>query len=204
LINYLDNMIESCLYLLKNKDIKTYQHSIKVKQCATDFSKYLKLPQKEQKIVGYAGALHDIGKLFIPDSILKKPSPLTDEEFTIIKMHPIFGYEMFCECFRNLNGKNVQLIGDAILHHHEHCDGNGYPDGVLINTLSPITSIISICDVYEALVSNRCYKSAYSTDEALKIMDMEKDKQFQLKLFEKFFDFVQGRNYYLQKKSGDA
>lgn len=199
LISNIDKITQNFLYLLKKKDIKTYQHSKAVERYAMFFSKYLQLTQEEQIIACYAGGLHDIGKLFIPDSILKKPSSLTDEEFSIMKKHPALGYQIFCQYCYNLDNKFIKLIGESILHHHEHFNEGGYPDGISISSLSTITSIISICDVYGALVSNRCYKSAYSQEEALEIMNREKGKQFEPELLDEFFDFIQKDKVLIQE-----
>jgi HD-GYP domain-containing protein (c-di-GMP phosphodiesterase class II) len=200
-------MAQNFLYLLRKKDIKTYQHSMAIERYAMLFSKYLQLPQEEQIIARYAGALHDIGKLFVPDSILKKPSSLTDEEFEVIKEHPVSGYQIFRQYWCNQDNKYIKLIGETILHHHERFDGSGYPDGISIGSLSIITSIVSICDVYGALLSDRYYKPAYSPEEALEILDREKEKQFQPELLEEFFTFAQKKkfpytknNCYINKK----
>lgn len=194
MVSSIDKMAKNFLYLLKKKDIKTYQHSIATEQHAMHFAKYLQLPQEQQVIARYAGALHDIGKLFVPDYILKKPSNLTDEEFEIIKEHPVLGYQIFRQYWHNQDNKYVNLIGEAILHHHERLDGRGYPDGISIDSLSIITSIVSICDVYSALLLARYYKPAYSLHETLEILDKEKGKQFQPELLEEFFIFVQKNN----------
>lgn len=201
MIDRIDKITKNFLYMLKKKDIKTYQHSVATGQYAMHFAKYLGLLQEEQAIARYAGALHDIGKLFIPDSILKKPSSLSAEEFKIIKEHPVLGYELFFQywCNQNKNNKYVKLVGESILHHHERFDGNGYPDGISIGSLSIITSIISICDVYSALLSNRCYKPAYSPEETLEILEKEKGKQFNPELLEEFFVFAQKENLLLEK-----
>lgn len=194
LISNIDKMTQNLLHLIKKKDIKTYQHSIAVERYAMLFSKYLQLTKEEQIIACYAGGLHDIGKLFIPDSILKKTSSLTTNEFNIMKKHTVLGYQIFCQYWHDSDNKFIKLIGESILHHHERFNGSGYPDGISISSLSTITSIISICDVYGALVSNRCYKSAYSQEEALEIMDREKGKQFEPELLDEFFDFIQKEN----------
>lgn len=190
-MNHIDKMAKIYLGLLKNKDIQTYQHSIMVEQRAMAFAQYLQLSQPEQEIARYAGILHDIGKLFIPDTILKKPSTLTDEEFAIIKMYPLLGYQAFRQYFQNQNDDSIQLIGEAILHHHEYYDGNGYPDGIPIEKFSIVTSIVSLCDVYEALTAKRHYKPALSEEKALKIMNINREKQFHPELLDKFINYLE-------------
>jgi len=193
-MNDIDKMTNTYLGLLKNKDLETYQHSKRVGQRAYSFAQFLQLSPSEQRMVYYAGMLHDIGKLFIPNEILKKPSKLTNEEFAIVKMHPILGYQLFCLYFQNQQELSLSLIGEAILHHHEHCDGLGYPDGIYLQSCSIVTSIVSLCDVYEALIAERCYKSALSNKEALDIMMNKRGKQFNPQLLDDFIQFIKTKS----------
>jgi putative two-component system response regulator len=114
--------------------------------------------------VRFGGILHDIGKIGVPDSILNKPGALTDEEFEIMKRHPVIGYEI-CEPLRSLAGA-LPLIR----HHHEKLDGSGYPDGLSGDDISLPARIMAVTDIYDALTSDRAYRDAMSHGRAAEIL----------------------------------
>lgn len=178
------------LKLLKQKDSDTYQHSLRVGNLSKQFAKYLHFSKEDQEIARLAGLLHDIGKLQIPDAILKKPDSLTPKEYEIVKFHSIYGHDLFCKHFPHSKKKAVKLVGEAILHHHENFAGTGYPSSIPIGQLSYITSIVSVCDVFDAIISKRCYKPAYPKRETLAIMEREKNKQFKADWVDKFSHFI--------------
>ena len=120
----------------------------------------------EIEIISGSSAMHDIGKIAIPDAILMKPGPLTKEEFEIMKTHTIRG----CEILESLNyTQDSEYFGfcyDICRHHHERWDGRGYPDGLKGDEISIWAQASSVADVYDALTSKRVYKNAYTHDEA--------------------------------------
>lgn len=126
--------------------------------------------RRDTDLICDAAAMHDIGKIAIPDAILLKPGKLTSEEFEIMKTHSTKG----CEILDKLRGiENQELMGycrDICRHHHERWDGQGYPDGLVGNNISIWAQIVSIADVYDALVSSRVYKGARSHETALKMI----------------------------------
>jgi len=125
--------------------------------------------RKEADLICDAAAMHDIGKIAIPDAILLKPGKLTKEEFEIMKTHSVKG----CEILDKLSIENSELLGycyDICRHHHERWDGRGYPDGLSGNNISIWAQIVSIADVYDALVSKRVYKDARSHEKALEMI----------------------------------
>lgn len=183
----LDNMFKS--------DLETYYHSIKVGQYSLDFAKYLNLPNEEVYIAYISGELHDIGKIFIPKFILKKKGKLTDEEYELIKKHPELGYCMFTSFFLDRNDSFLKKIANAILGHHQFYNGKeGYPKDVSLEH-SIITSIVSLCDVYDALTSERAYKHPYSKEKAIQIMNMRKGTQFSPDLLDEFINFLNISKY---------
>lgn len=117
-------------------------------------------------IMTSVSALHDVGKITIPDSILLKPGRLTDEEFEIMKTHAVRG----CEVLDHLEGiwedNYEQMCYDICRYHHERCDGRGYPEGLKGDDIPISAQIVSVADVYDALVSERCYKKPYPPDKA--------------------------------------
>ena len=140
------------LHNMRQVDDTIYAHSLNVSLLARVLGKWLGFSQEEIDTLTIAGLLHDIGKLKIPESIIKKPGKLTDEEFDIIKMHPRIGYD-------TIEKSSIDLrIKQAILMHHERCDGSGYPFGFQKDDLSPFSMVLAIVDVYDAMTAARSYR----------------------------------------------
>jgi len=166
------------------KDSYTKGHSDRVASLALLLAKEMKLPMHMLKTVVAAGLLHDIGKIRIADEILKKPGKLTDDEFTEIKKHPEYGVEM-------LRGMEFPWdIGPLILHHHERINGQGYPHKIKGEDIPLGARILCVADVFEALTSNRTYRGAYTTTEALKIMRKESGTTFDPVILKSFIKIV--------------
>jgi putative two-component system response regulator len=150
--------------------------------------KYPEYGLTEQKIktIVTASSLHDLGKIAIPDNILMKPDRLTDEEFKIMKSHTTRGSEVL-EQYRDIWDEEYQKASYEICrYHHERYDGRGYPDGLVGEEIPISAQIVSIADVYDALVSERVYKSAYSTDKAYQMIMARECGVFSPKLLEAF------------------
>jgi len=112
-----------------------------------------------------AGLLHDLGKAAIPMAVLNKPGKLTDAEFTVVRSHPVEGYHMLKE-----GGGVEAAVLDACLHHHEKIDGTGYPDKLKGDKISLIARMAAICDVYDAVTSDRPYKRGWDPSESIRRM----------------------------------
>jgi HD-GYP domain-containing protein (c-di-GMP phosphodiesterase class II) len=143
--------------------------------------KQLGLAGGDLKEVGLAGLLHDVGKMMIPDEVLNKPGKLTDEEFEIIKGHPLKGWEI-------LQGSPdiTATALDVCLHHHERMDGKGYPDKLAGDKLTLFARMGTICDVYDALTSNRCYKNGWEPADTIRKMAEWKVGHFDERVFQAF------------------
>ncbi len=150
---------------LKNQDDYTYMHSVAVCGLMVALAKRLGLDDETTREAGMAGLVHDLGKARIPLAILNKPGKLTDEEFTIIKHHPTAGQEMLLEA-----GGVGQIPLDVALHHHEKVDGSGYPHKLQAENISLFAKMGAVCDVYDAITSNRPYKTGWDPAEALRKM----------------------------------
>ena len=150
---------------LKTADDYTYMHSVAVCALMIALSRQLGLSDEETRDAGMAGLLHDLGKALIPMEILNKPGKLTDEEFAIVKTHPKKGHELL------LTATGVsKLTKDVCLHHHEKIDGSGYPMGLDSATMSLYAKMGAVCDVYDAVTSNRPYKVGWDPAESIKRM----------------------------------
>lgn len=131
--------------------------------------KYL-LSEADISLISSLSALHDIGKIKIPESILNKPCQLTDEEWKIMKMHTIEGYEILQHANIDQNNNFMKTAKAICRWHHEKYDGNGYPDGLKEENIPICAQVVSMADVYDALTSERCYKRSYTHDEAIKMI----------------------------------
>lgn len=151
-------------YMLSLKDIgdHTYTHSINVSLLCNLFSKWMGMSEEEGKILTIAGILHDIGKTKVPHDVLNKKEKLTDAEFEEIKRHPTYGYEMVVE-------KDIpEEVKMAVLMHHEKMDGSGYPMGIKGTKITKFAKIVAICDIYDAMTSDRVYRSKICPFEVIR------------------------------------
>jgi putative nucleotidyltransferase with HDIG domain len=167
----------------------TYKHSCNVAYYAANFVSNLNY-NYSLPYVYYAGLFHDIGKIHIDHKILNKESTLLKREINAIKQHPALGYSMLL----NLGLPNEVL--EAVKFHHEQFDGNGYPSGIKAEEIPVLARIISICDVFDALTSDRPYREAYSIKEAINIMQ-NMENHFDPNLFSSFISLFSNQSYSL-------
>lgn len=166
------------------RDNETAKHTIRMGHFSEQLARLSGLPDAQCRNIKYAAPLHDVGKIGISDTILLKPGKLTAEEFEAIKAHCEIGYRILSE-----STSDVLILGAEIaLNHHEKFDGKGYPRGLSGETI-PITGrIAAICDVFDALTSERVYKKAIPPDEALAIMTEGRGSHFDPRLFDHFIE----------------
>lgn len=148
-------------------DDSTYAHSLNVAMLANILGRWLHMEEHELKLLTVAGMLHDIGKVLIPLEIIKKPGPLTREEFDIIKQHSLKGYKLLKE------KKVDENICQAALLHHEKCDGSGYPMGLKGDKINELAKLITIVDIYEAMTANRCYREGICPFAVIRMYEEE-------------------------------
>jgi diguanylate cyclase (GGDEF)-like protein/putative nucleotidyltransferase with HDIG domain len=142
------------------RDVYTGSHSQRVAELAARTARRLGLPDEEVELTRLAGSLHDLGKLAIPEEILRKPGPLTEPERIVLERHPQIG-------FRMLESLGVDPVADWVLHHHERWDGSGYPDGLSGEQIPLGARIIFVADAYDAMISERVYRRRVSPEEAI-------------------------------------
>ncbi|GAB5481608.1 MAG: HD-GYP domain-containing protein [Parasphingorhabdus sp.] len=147
---------------LKTKDEYTYLHSVAVSALMINLARKMRLPETQIKDIGMAGMLHDVGKMAIPDNILSKPGKLDDNEWETVRNHPQRGHEIL-----SASEGVCDIALEVCLRHHEKMDGTGYPGKLPADDLSIITRMSSICDVYDAITSQRPYNTPLSASQAL-------------------------------------
>lgn len=147
---------------LKHKDEYTYMHSVAVCALMLSLARQLGLDDEAVREAGLAGLLHDVGKMTMPLHVLNKPGGLTDPEFAIMRSHPERGHAILAAA-----GSIPASALDVCLHHHEKFDGSGYPSGLQGEGISLLSRMAAVCDVYDAVTSNRPYKQAWNPAESL-------------------------------------
>lgn len=158
--------IEAWLRSIRDHHAGTYQHCLIVTGLATAFGKELRLSPSDCEKLTVSALLHDIGKARIDLAILDKQGPLTPEERTVVEMHPVWGEEHLRE-----RAMASEEILDVVRHHHELLDGSGYPDRLKGDEISDLTRLLTIVDIFGALVEQRAYKAPMSGDAAFAILD---------------------------------
>ena len=171
------SIIEILGTIVEYRNLESGEHIQRVKsytrilgeQLMEDYPEY-NLTSKQLNVIVSASALHDVGKIAIPDSILLKPGRLTKEEFEYMKEHTTKG----CEIINNIRGvwseEYAKASYEICRHHHERYDGRGYPDGILGENIPISAQLVAVADVYDALVNERVYKSAFSADKAFNMI----------------------------------
>jgi putative nucleotidyltransferase with HDIG domain len=150
---------------LKARNEYTYMHSVAVCGLMVALSRQLGFTPAQVRQAGLAGMLHDVGKALTPLEILNKPGKLSDEEFTIMRSHSVLGHALLLE-----GGAVDAMALDVALHHHEKIDGSGYPDALEADQISIFARMGTVCDVYDAVTSDRPYKAGWDPGEALREM----------------------------------
>lgn len=162
-ISYLDT-VAALAAAVDAKDAYTRGHSERVMRNSVHLSRALSLPKQEINMIRYSALLHDVGKIGLPNHILSSKTRLTEEEFNLVKQHPVMGYEIV---------KPISFLRpalDGILYHHERWDGHGYPEGLAGEDIPFISRILSLSDSWDAMANDRFYRRARSTDEIMEEM----------------------------------
>ena len=167
------------------KDSFTFEHSENVSGYAMKLAAKMGLPKDDIQTAKVAGLLHDIGKIGIPESILKKKGKLTDEEYEVMKTHVENSIEMIHFL------PNMNYVIPAVLSHHERYDGKGYPGGVKGMDIPLLGRILAVCDSFDAMVSRRAYKDALSVEYAIGELEKGKGTQFDPDVAEAFIELIE-------------
>ncbi len=170
---FLGSHVRALTVSLAEKDAYTERHTRRVALLAVQVGEALGLPRGRLRTLAIGALVHDIGKLSIPDAILGKPSALDDAEYELVKEHPARGYRLLGELGGFSDG-----VRRLVLDHHERLDGTGYPRGVAGDELDIDTRILTACDVYDALISKRVYRPAWTHEQAMELLAREAGTAF--------------------------
>jgi len=170
---FLGSQVRALTVTLAEKDEYTERHTRRVALRAVQVGDELGLSRSRLRTLAIGGLVHDIGKLAIPDQILKKPGPLDDDEYATVQEHAERGYRLLTELGGFSDG-----IRDLVRDHHERLDGKGYPRGLTAGQLTLDARILAVCDVYDALISKRVYRDAWSQQNAIDYLRAEAGTAF--------------------------
>jgi putative nucleotidyltransferase with HDIG domain len=151
--------------IVRKHHSQTYQHCLLVTGVAVAFGRHLGFFSKDQQKLAFAGLLHDVGKARVPVAILEKTSLLDDDEIAIMQKHPQFGFD----ALQAVKGIDPEML-DMVVHHHEYLDGSGYPHGLQAHELSDFVRLMTIADIFGALIERRAYKVPLSGNAAYQIL----------------------------------
>ena len=166
---------------LKTHDDYTYMHSVAVCALMVSLARQLGLDEAEVREAGMAGLVHDMGKAMMPLEVLNKPAKLTAEEFDVMRQHPVLGHQLLQQ-----GGAFSDAVLDVCRHHHERLDGKGYPDKLSGDAISRMARMGAVCDVYDAITSNRPYKRGWDPAESIAQMASWQKGQFDTAIFQAF------------------
>lgn len=186
----LENVLLNSIMVIANtldaKDAYTSGHSMRVAQCSAAIAEKLNWSEKEVRNMHNVGLLHDIGKIGVPDAILNKPGRLSNEEFELIKKHPVIGNDILKDIH------TINSVAEGALYHHERYDGRGYPNGLKGEEIPLYARIIGIADAYDAMTSNRIYRPKLTQDRVIKEFEKGRGTQFDPKLTDLFLEMLRG------------
>lgn len=163
------DLVLSVVAALEAKDVYTADHSLRVSDMTEQLCNIMGIPEHETVKIHMAAHVHDIGKIGVPDYILSKPGRLNAEEWTMMMAHPRIGANILNK------SKGLSGIADIVLHHHEHWNGKGYPDGLVGKEIPFGSRVIAICDTIDAMISPRAYRSQSFTAEECR-WELQKNK----------------------------
>ena len=183
--NHLIEVVTSLASAIDAKDEYTKGHSSSVSRYSEALARSLNLPEKDVERIKLGAILHDIGKIGIPENVLRKPSRLTDDEWEIMKQHPTIGAEKVL-----LPNESLHDLIPIVKYHHEHWDGSGYPEKLKGEEIPLAARIVSVADAYHALISDRPYRNGLSVEKACEILKLGAGIQWDKRLVDEFINIA--------------
>jgi two-component system cell cycle response regulator len=175
-IEYIQQEVEALAMQVSERDSYSEEQSNAVSDMAEEIALAMGMTEAEAHVVGLVGQLHDIGKITVPDAILQKPAPLDEEEWKVMRQHPVVGADVVSRM------STLRMIGPAIRAHHERWDGKGYPDGLAGEDIPLSARIVAVADAFGAMTSDRPYRKARAIDWALEELHRHAGSQFDPKV----------------------
>lgn len=190
------NIIRALAYTIDAKDRYTSGHSQRVADYALAIAKRMGKSEEEQKIIYYAGLLHDIGKIRVPEELINKPGGLTEDEFNQIRVHPVSGYHILKDIHEDIR------IAYGAKYHHERYDGKGYPNALEGENIPEIARIIGVADSYDAMASNRRYRDALPQEVIRSEFEKGRGTQFDKEIADIMIQMIDEDKDYTMRQSG--
>jgi putative nucleotidyltransferase with HDIG domain len=181
------DLTKTLINALDSRDAYTSNHSDNVSRYAVQIAEKMNLSKDLCNVILTGGLLHDIGKIGIPELILTKPERLTSEEYNIIRTHPVIGYEIL----KHVDAFKKNGILDIVLYHHERYDGKGYPKGLKGSEIPLVARIVSVADAFDAMISNRVYRTEFDLNFALNEIRRSKGTQFDPEVADAFLSIFE-------------
>ena len=192
-------VIRALVRTIDAKDRYTNGHSLRVAEYSREIAKRMNKSEKEQDNIYYAGLLHDIGKIRVPEEVINKPGKLTDEEYDQIKIHPVTSYHILKDIYED------KQISMGAKFHHERYDGNGYPNGLKGENIPEIARIIGVADTYDAMASNRSYRKALPQDVVRSEIEKGKGSQFDPEIADVMLSIIdEDKDYKLKETNANV
>jgi response regulator RpfG family c-di-GMP phosphodiesterase len=176
--------LTSLIAAINKRDLYTENHCHRVTDMCLLLADKMDLPDYERDVIRFVGPVHDLGKIGVPDSVLLKPGALSDEEYNMMKSHSAFGEEILSRF--DILTKEAKIIRS----HHERYDGKGYPDALCKDEIPVCSRVIAVCDTYDAMTTNRPYRSALGKDHALNEIERCKGSQFDPDIADYFIEIL--------------
>ena len=176
----LSGTIRALVAAVDAKDPYTASHTERVTRLSLTLGRALDLNSEDLRILEFSALLHDVGKIGVPGEILRKPGPLTDDEWAVIRQHPVGSAAIVSEVGQ------LSEVATIVRHHHERIDGSGYPDGLCSDAIPHLARVITVADAYEAMTSDRAYRPAYSASQARKAIQDNLGRQFDARMGQTF------------------
>jgi len=178
------DVVAALVAALAAKDPITSAHTERCSWSAAKLAEELRLPEEERMVVRVAALLHDIGKLAVPDEVLFKPGPLTEEEWVQMRQHPSAALHVLGQI------RSIAEATPAIVHHHEHFDGSGYPDGLAGEEIPVVSRILLVTDAFDAMTTDRPYRKAMPVEAAVEELERNCGNQFDPRVVEAFLEVL--------------
>ena len=184
-VNHLSEIATSLAGAIDAKDPYTKGHSTSVSRYSEALARAINLPEDEVERITLGALLHDVGKIGIPENILKKPDRLSDDEWQIMKQHPVIGADKVL-----MPNEALRDLIPIVKYHHEHVDGTGYPEHLKGDEIPLAAKIVAVADAFHALISDRPYRKGLSLDVACNILQEGAGKQWDTNLVRKFIQIA--------------